>query len=81
MDLDRSDDARLLLESALSRQSAALGVRTALGGVLERMGRLDDARAEYERVLSASSGDPAATAHLALVTVAQGRNLDRCWGG
>lgn len=79
-DTGRASEARELLERTLLRQPGAIEVRTALGSALEWLGRPDDARTQYERVLATRPGEAAATARLALLSVAQGRQLDRVLG-
>ncbi len=77
--MQRHEEAVATLERALSlgmKPKMTVGVRNRMGEALEILGRLDEAAAQYQRVLAIQPLHPATLTRLANVRHAQGRNRE-----
>ena len=72
----RREEAMRLLEGLLQRQPASVPAQTALGILLEQMGRINEAHERYEKIIADNPGAGVAAARLALLYVDRKENLD-----
>jgi Flp pilus assembly protein TadD len=74
---DRASEAIRWLERASRDRPGAIEARTRLAGLLEHVGRIAEARAEYEQVVAMGHGAHAAAIRLAHIHLADDGDVDR----
>lgn len=72
----RFTDALGVLEQTLQRRPASFDLQLGLARLLERMGRVPEARARYERLAASNPDHPRVSVELAALHVNHGGNLD-----
>jgi tetratricopeptide (TPR) repeat protein len=76
----RHEEAKQVLEQFVERRPESVEAQTSLGMLLEQMGRNNEAKARYERIVASTSGAAVASYRLASLYAEQGDNLNTARG-